>query len=472
MADQKKQPWLMRIVTRSLAVRVIAFSSFWAIIALVVIATIISALFRQVSERGFDSVLSAYLNNVIGSVGLAAEGTLQGSPNLDDLRFLQPQSGWYWAVEPLTDDLGRALRSPSMAEPVPSPSINDVPFNTGFQRSYMAMGPGGETIEVVEAELVVGDQGQVARFRVMGNRSELEDEVSQFVRRLYGYLAIFGLGMIAINVFAILYGLRPLNRVQQALSEIRAGSTQRLEGPFPTEIEALADETNALIDNNRRIVERSRKQVGNLAHSLKTPLAVLMNEGHAVGGERGKLITAQATALQRQLDHYLQRARAAAQRDSLVFRTPVKASLERMARVMGKLNPTIDLEVQFPDDPLIFAGEREDLEEISGNLMENAMKWARTRVCLSAKDAASQGDARGLLIIIEDDGPGIPEERARDALKRGRRLDETKPGTGLGLAIVADLVEEYGGSLALERSSLGGLKVVVALPRAEAQGAS
>lgn len=472
MTDPKTQSWLRRIVSRSLAVRVIAFSSFWAVIALVVIATIISALFRQVSERGFDSVLSAYLNNVIGSVGIAEDGDLQGSPNLDDLRFLQPQSGWYWAVEPVTSDLGGALRSPSMATPIPSPDSGEVPFNTGFQRSYMTVGPGGDTIEVVEAELVVGDQGQVARFRVMGNRSELEEEVSQFVRKLYGYLAIFGLGMIAINVFAILYGLRPLNRVQQALSDIRAGSAQRLEGPFPTEIESLADETNALIDNNRRIVERSRKQVGNLAHSLKTPLAVLMNEGHAVGGERGKLITAQATALQQQLDHYLQRARAAAQRDSLVFRTPVKASLERMARVMGKLNPSIDLQVQFPDELLIFAGEREDLEEISGNLMENAMKWARSRVSLSVEEGETQGDGHGVLILIEDDGPGIPEEKARDALKRGRRLDETKPGTGLGLAIVADLVEEYGGSLALERSSLGGLKAVVSLPRAETQGAS
>ncbi|MBN7755952.1 sensor histidine kinase [Nitratireductor aquimarinus] len=468
MADHNKQSYLRRILSRSLAVRVIAFSSFWAIIALVVIATIISALFRQVSERGFDSVLSAYLNNVIGSVGVAEDGGLQGNPNLDDLRFLQPQSGWYWAVEPVTDDLGRALRSPSMATPIPSPDASRVPFNAGFQRNYKATGPGGDTIQVVEAELVVGDQGQVARFRVMGNRSELEDEISRFIRTLYGYLALFGIGMVAINVFAILYGLRPLNRVQQALSDIRAGTAQRLAGPFPTEIEALADETNALIDNNRRIVERSRKQVGNLAHSLKTPLAVLMNEGDAVGGERGKLITAQAKALQQQLDHYLQRARAAAQRDSLVFRTPVQASLERMARVMSKLNPSIDLQVELPDEVLVFAGEREDLEEINGNLMENAMKWAAGQVALTLEDGGEPGEGRGLRIVIEDDGPGIPEEQARDAVKRGRRLDETKPGTGLGLAIVADLVEEYGGTLALERSVLGGLKAVVTLPRAEA----
>ncbi|MCR4269216.1 ATP-binding protein [Nitratireductor sp. ZSWI3] len=456
------------MLTRSLAVRVIAFSSFWAIIALVVIATIISALFRQVSERGFDSVLLAHLNNVIGSVGASAEGELQGNPNLDDLRFSQPRSGWYWAVEPVTDDLGPALRSASMTSQVPSPSTAAIPFNDSFQRKYLSVGPGGETIEVFEAELLIGDQGQVARFRVMGNRSELEDEVTRFARRLYGYLALFGVGMIAINVFAILYGLRPLNHVQQALSDIRAGTARRLEGPFPREIASLADETNALIDNNRRIVERSRKQVGNLAHSLKTPLAVVLNEGRAVGGERGALITAQAVALQKQLEHYLQRARMAAQRDGLVFRTPVRASLERMARVMGKLNPSIRLETRLPGPDVIFAGEREDLEEINGNLLENAMKWASARVVLRTEEAPSGTASRTFRIIIEDDGPGIPEEQAREAVKRGRRLDENKPGTGLGLAIVTDLVEEYGGSLSLERSSLGGLKAVVELPRAEA----
>lgn len=455
-------------LTRSLAVRVIAFSSFWAIIALVVIATIISALFRQVSQRGFDSVLLAHLNNVIGSVGASDNRRLQGNPNLDDLRYLQPNSGWYWSVEPVTNDLGPALRSASLTGDVPAPSTREVPFNDFFQRNYIAAGPGGHQIEVFEAELVVGDQGQVARFRVMGNRSELEDEIGQFIRQVYGYLAMFGAGMIAINVFAILYGLRPLNRVQQALADIRAGTARRLEGSFPREIAALADETNALIDNNRRIIERSRKQVGNLAHSLKTPLAVVMNEGRAVGGERGALITAQALALQQQLDHYLQRARAAAQRDTLVFRTPVRASLERMVRVMTKLNPAIEFDARLPGADLIFAGEREDLEEINGNLLENAMKWARTRVVLHTELPSSGKGARMLRIIIEDDGPGIPEEQAREAVKRGRRLDETKPGTGLGLAIVTDLVEEYGGAFFLERSSLGGLKAVVELPCVEA----
>lgn len=449
---------------RSLAFRVVGLSSIWAIVALIVIATVISTLFRQVSERGFDSVLSAHLFNLIGSVGLSENGVLSGDPNLGDLRFSEPGSGWYWSVEPVSEGLGEPVQSLSMTEPLPSPSISEVPFNREFRRTYVTSDATGQQIEIMEAEFVLGEDNRIARFRVMGNRSEMEEEVGRFARRLYGYLAVFGLGMIAINVFAILLGLVPLGKVRHALAEIRAGTAERLDGPFPAEIAPLAVETNALIESNRRIVERSRTQVGNLAHSLKTPLAVLMNEGRAIGGEKGRLIGDQAVAMQKQLDHYLQRARVAAQRDSLVFRTPVNALLQRMARVVGKLNPDTELRLSLPEEELIFAGEREDLEEITGNLLENAMKWARSRVVLSARPL--HGDDLGggrFEIAIEDDGPGIPEDKAREALKRGRRLDESKPGTGLGLAIVSDLVEEYGGELTLARSDLGGLKAAVCL---------
>ncbi|TIW89739.1 MAG: histidine kinase, partial [Mesorhizobium sp.] len=224
------------------------------------------------------------------------------------------------------------------------------------------------------------------------------------------------------------------------------------------------NETNALIENNRRIVERSRTQVGNLAHSLKTPLAVLLNEGRALGGAKGQLIAEQAASMQKQVEHYLQRARVAAQRDSVVYRTPVAPLVQRMVRVLQKLNPQTNLSLSLPATEIVFAGEREDLEELLGNLLENAMKWAKSAVLVSVVPLTGKDDPAGLFEIgIEDDGPGIPEDKAREALKRGRRLDETKPGTGLGLAIVADLVNEYGGVLALERSGMGGLKAVVRL---------
>jgi len=446
---------------RSLAFRVIAFSTIWAVVALIVIYTVIATLYRQASERGFESLLSAHLFNLIGSVGVSEPGVLTGGPDLGDLRFSEPNSGWYWAVEPVSQGLSGGLRSLSMTEALPSPSTTEVPFNASFQRNYRMEGIAGEEIEVLESEFVLDAKNRIARFRVMGNRSELESEIGIFDRRLFTYLSLFGFGMIAINAIAILLGLRPLGRVRAALALVREGTAQRLDGRFPAEIEPLANETNALIDNNRRIVERSRTQVGNLAHSLKTPLAVLLNEGRALGGAKGKLIADQAEAMQSQVEHYLQRARVAAQRDSVVYRTPVAPVLQRMVRVMGKLDPDTELSLILPAEDIVFGGEREDLEEIIGNLLENAMKWARGKVQVSASPVLQQP---GLFhIAIEDDGPGIPEERAREALKRGRRLDETKPGTGLGLAIVADLVNEYGGKLMLERSLLGGLKAIVQL---------
>lgn len=448
---------------RSLAFRVVAFSTVWAILALIVIFTLITTLYRQASERGFDSLLSAHLFNLIGSIGISDTGVLTGSPDLGDLRFSEPNSGWYWSVLPASEGVTGERHSSSMTEPIPSPSAAEVPFNSAFQRTYTTDGLDGEELKVFESEFVLDTKNHAARFRVMGNETELEAEISAFQHRLLTYLSLFGVGMISINAIAILFGLQPLRRVRDALAMVREGTAQRLTGRFPVEIEPLANETNALIENNRRIVERSRTQVGNLAHSLKTPLAVLVNEGRALGGAKGQLITEQVGSMQKQVDHYLQRARMAAQRDSVVYRTPVVPLVERMARVMQKLNPQTRLSLSTGGGDIVFAGEREDLEELLGNLLENAMKWAKTTVMVSVTPAPGDDAADLFEIRIEDDGPGIPEEKAREALRRGRRLDETKPGTGLGLAIVADLVNEYGGTLALERSGLGGLKALVRL---------
>lgn len=451
----------MNFGLRSLTLRVIAFSTAWAVLALIVISTVITTLYRESSERGFNSVLSAHLFNLIGSVGVSGGGALTGSPDLGDLRFSQPGSGWYWSVEPVSGDLKGLLRSSSMNETVPSPGVKEVPFNATFQRSYVTQGIAGEELEIFESEFVLDNANRVARFRVMGNRTELESEIDGFERRLFFYLAIFGFGMIAINALAILIGLQPLQRVSAALAQVREGTAKRLTGKFPAEIAPLANETNALIDNNRRIVERSRTQVGNLAHSLKTPLAVLLNESRAIGGPKGKLLADQASAMQQQVEHYLQRARIAAQRDSVVYRTPVVEALTPLVRVIQKLKPAIRLSFATPPHEVLFGGERADLEEIVGNLLENASKWGRSAASLTLVPPESGGATFQLL--VEDDGPGIPDEKVKDVLRRGARLDETKPGSGLGLAIVSDLVKEYGGSLSLGRSALGGLKVTVQL---------
>ena len=449
----------MKFGLRSLSFRVVTFSTLWAVAALVVIATLISSLYRDAAERGFRDLLTAHLYSLVTTVGLSDDGALEGAPDLYDVKFAQPGSGWYWAVEPVSAGVTGAIRSPSMTAAIPAPSVAEVPFDSQFQRLYQVPGLTGERVDVLENDFILDPQNRIARFRVMGNRSELETQISDFETQLYSYLSVFGVSMIAVNALVILFGLRPLDRVRTALSQVREGTASRLDGTFPAEIEPLANETNALIENNRRIVERSRTQVGNLAHSLKTPVAVLLNEGRAMGGARGALIVEQASAMQQQVEHYLQRARIAAQRDSIVYRTPTREALQRLVRVFRKVDAAIELDVVEPGREVIFAGEREDFEEIAGNLLENAMKWAKSRARVGLAEEAGL-----VLLTIEDDGPGIPQDKAREALARGKRLDESKPGTGLGLSIVNDLVREYGGALTLGRSQLGGLRVEVRLP--------
>ncbi|MCQ8781093.1 ATP-binding protein [Mangrovibrevibacter kandeliae] len=446
----------------SVAVRVIGLSTLWAIAAFVVVAGVISTLYGQTASRGFEDLLVAQLYNVVNSVAVAEDGTITGSPDLGDLRYSQPLSGWYWEVTPASANTSGRLASISLGPAdVPSPPQQTVPFDENYRREYEVDGLNGQSLSVVETEVVLDNQNHIARFRVMGDAGLVAADVRQFNRSLGLYLGAFGLGSILINALAILFGLRPLVAVRRALAEVGAGRSDRLRGPFAAEIEPLAVELNAMIDNNRRIVERARTQVGNLAHSLKTPLAVLRNEAAAIGGERGKVVTDQTEHMRVQVQHYLERARLAAQGEGVVFRTPVAATLERLVRVIGKLNPELTIDFVAPDG-IVFAGEQQDLEEVVGNLLENASKWTKSRIALSAASEAGSW----LILTVEDDGPGLSDAEIAVATKRGQRLDEAQPGTGLGLSIVLDTVREYRGGLSLDRSPLGGLRAVVRLPQA------
>ena len=451
-----------RWLPNSLALRAIFFSTVWAAISLAAIASVITALYRNAAEKSFSDILSAQLFNLIAAAEIDESGRLGGAPDLGDIRYQQPNSGWYWSVEPVTPKVTGILKSLSLdGGAIAAPDNKAVPFSREFRRNYLAPGLDGETLEVYESEVELGGEDKIARFRVMGNHNEFEAGIAEFSRSLYFYLVLFGIGSIAVNAFAIWAGLRPLKQVRESLTAVREGKAHRLDGTFPQEIEPLANEMNALIDNNRRIVERSRTQVGNLAHSLKTPLSVIINEGQELGGRQGKIVGEQADAMQTQIRHYLQRARVAAQRDSVVFRAPVQPVIDRMLRVMRKLNPDKSFEQSGSAAAVIFAGETEDFEEMLGNLLENASKWGRERVRVSV-----EGDHSAFSMSIADDGPGLADGQIAEALKRGSRLDETKPGTGLGLSIVADTVREYGGELKLRRSELGGLEVTLRLPRA------
>ncbi|WP_182085611.1 ATP-binding protein [Aureimonas sp. ME7] len=448
---------------RSLTLRVVTLSSVWVVAAFVVFGGLISNLYERTAQSGFEGVVRAQLYNLINSVTVDETGGLEGVPNLGDLRYSQPLSGWYWEVIPASANTQGRLASFSLGpRKIDAQPTELSPFDIQYRRDYRTMGLDGETLYVEEAEVVLDAENHTARFRVMGNASVVESDVAAFDRKMALYLGLFGLGSIVINALAILYGLHPLTKVRRALGAVRSGQADGLKGSFPTEIQPLATEMNALIDSNRRIVERARTQVGNLAHSLKTPIAVLLNEAHSVGGEKGRVIADQGETMRQQVQHYLDRARVAAT-DGAIARTPVLAVLERLLRVMIRLNPQLRCERAFSTDAgeITFAGEQQDLEEMVGNLLENATKYGQGRIMLRLEAIGTDR----LRVVVEDDGPGLSDVEMAEATKRGRRFDERQAGSGLGLSIVADTVLQYRGAFRLSRSKIGGLEAEVILPR-------
>ena len=329
----------------------------------------------------------------------------------------------------------------------------------------------GRRVQVAETEVVLDGEGHAARFRVTGNLAVVEDQIADFSRSLHVALAVFGFGSLLLNGLAILYGLKPLVRAREALGKVRNGEAERLEGEFPREIQPLANEMNALIESNLRIVDRARMQVGNLAHSLKTPIAVLLNESNLIDKQQGDVVRAQAEAMQAQVQSYLHRARIAAQRDSVLARTEAEPVLERLVRVMRKLNKDIEFTLTVDPADAKLAMEQQDMEEIVGNLLENAARYAKARVTVSvtpveveAERSPDPARKSWIELLVEDDGPGLNDDEAAKALKRGMRLDESMPGTGLGLSIVNEIVSEYHGRLQLMRGTNGGLRVRMLLP--------
>ncbi|KRD64114.1 HAMP domain-containing histidine kinase [Ensifer sp. ENS10] len=457
---------------RSLTARVLAVSTVWAVVALVVIGVVISELYRQGSERGFKDLLRAQLFNVVNSISVNEKTVLSGSPQLGDLRFSQPQTGWYWIVDPIGEFDTPPLISTSLGNgKLPIASVDEVPFDTGYVRFYTTKDPFGNEVEVSETEVVLDIQGHTARFRVAGNRDVLEADINRFTRNLTIALSIFGLGGLGVNALTILFGLRPLDQVRRSLEKIRTGESERLDGAFPREIQPLANEVNALIDSNRRIVERARMQVGNLAHSLKTPIAVLLNEARVLDASHGELVRSQVDAMQMQVQSYLSRARIAAQRESVLARTEAQPALERLVRVMRKLNPEKQVHLSINPPGLVLAMELQDVEETVGNLLENAARHARGEVWLNVRPApvelhAKEPGRQWIVLDIDDDGPGLNPDQIALAMKRGKRLDESKPGTGLGLSIVSEIVREYQGTITLSRRDEGGLRAQLLLPAA------
>lgn len=473
----------------SLTVRVLLYTTLWALIGLVIIGFVISGLYTRGAERNLQDLLRTQLYSVVNSISIKADDkSLQGDPPMNDLAFQQPASGWYWEAIPLGDYKADRRTSDNMAGiEVATPPNTEVPFNTRFERYYSAKDSAGNDVRVAEAEISieedVGDEVsdltrsdtadsvyRSVRFRMIGNHAVVGEDVGQFNRSLFFALALFGAGSLALNAIVILIGLRPLDGMRRSLMSIRDGRAERLEEDLPREIQPMAQEVNALIESNRRVMERARMQVGNLAHSLKTPIAVLLNDAEQMQPPHRDLVRSQAEIMRGQVQSYLNRARIAAQRDSILARTEVAPVLERLVRVMRKLNPDLEFVLSVKPKGLRLAMEAQDLEETIGNLVENAARFARKRVAVAAAPAPAgmSGDDEmrrsWVRILIDDDGPGLEAGQITEAMKRGRRLDESKPGTGLGLSIVSEIVSEYKGRFGLSRAPAGGLRAELVLP--------
>ncbi|MGI9407540.1 MAG: ATP-binding protein, partial [Hyphomicrobiaceae bacterium] len=353
--------------------------------------------------------------------------------------------------------------------------VLDVPFETALavpeqQFRFMRItGPAGKSLRVISQIYppLSSSQNPHFLFTVTGSLEEVDSVVKDFAATVAITFSVLAAGLIAAIFFQVKFGLRPLKQIERGLSQIRAGEAERLEGEMPTEIEPLQDEINKLITSNHDIVERARTHVGNLAHALKTPLSVITNEARATSGGLASKVAEQAAVMRDQIDTYLDRARMVARSGVISDVTPVAPIAQSLARALGRIHEDkgIEIAVDCPDD-LRFQGEKQDLEELLGNLMDNACKWAKSRVVLEARAAAPSDKGEDQLkIVVSDDGPGLTVEQRTVAKKRGLRLDESKPGSGLGLSIVRDLVTLYDGTFELERANLGGLAAELTLPR-------
>ncbi|NWH09195.1 MAG: sensor histidine kinase [Alphaproteobacteria bacterium] len=458
----------------SLQFRLIAGAGIWTFAGLIAGGILLSSIFRSAVERSFDAQLIADMDILITAVDPQPGGTLILTRPLADPRYANLFSGSYWQISLVPGNASAraevVLRSGSLWD-----KALDLPPGEpeAGERVGVVGGPEHQDLRFIERKIAFpqlsaaqSDRGpQTFLFVVAGDRRTIEDEISAFNTTLASSLAVLGLGLLIAVLIQVQVGLNPLRRVGEALAAIRSGRAQRLVGKFPAEIAPLAGEINALLAHNAEVLARARTHVGNLAHSLKTPLTVLSNEAQLHKGALADTVKKQTIAMRRQVDHYLARARAAATADVLGARTEIAPVVQDIARTLEKIHDRrgIEITVDMPE-ALAFRGERQDLEELIGNLLENACKWARTEVALEARSLGRQR----LEIAVSDDGPGISSaERAR-VLERGERLDETVPGSGLGLGIVRDIARLYGGDIALDASArLGGLKAVLILPQAE-----
>ena len=452
----------------SLATRLFVSATAWVVVILAITGVILSSVYRDATERAFDRRLNLYLRTLIAEVATPDEPADRQFQSLGEPLFDLPLSGWYWQITRTDTEKGETRASRSLWDKkLPKLEEHGAELSAAGIRLGYVDGPEGQSLRMVERPVDLGADGKFL-VSVAGDATEIFDETRSFDYYLGGTFAALGIVLLLTTIFQVRYGLAPLKRISDAIADIRSGRAERLEGRFPVEIAPLARETNALIDANREIVERSRTHVGNLAHAIKTPLSVIVNEAaaHATDPFASKVLE-QADLMRDQVAHHLERARIAARATIVSTITDVAPVIEALRRTMEKIHRDRDLSIEAKADPAArFRGERQDLEEMVGNLVDNACKWAASQVFIEVVVVSPEAPGAGpkLRIVVDDDGRGLSEAERAQVSRRGQRLDESKPGSGLGLSIVTDLAGLYGGNLTLGNAPIGGLRAELGLP--------
>lgn len=439
--------------SRSLASRLLAASLAGSTLLLVAGGATLAFAFRRSAEATFDSHLVAWHDAVVASLHVDDTGRLRLESELGDPRFEQIFSGWYWQVR---TDAGETLAS---SQSLWDATLDDSAVAAESSATVALTGPRGQSLRGLLREVTVPREERRLRVLVAGSASELRREIDRFDVLLLAALGTLGAGMVGLTVLQLRSISSPLAALTRELAEVKNGSRERVHAQAPRELAPLVTSLNELLAHDAELVSKARAQAADLAHALKTPLSLILAEAEELADDRGRRIARHADAMRR---HIVFRLTTATPRPAVASqRTAVRPVVTAIGETLSRLYPQIQIECAV-DANAWFPGAREDLEEIVGNLLENACKWARARVRV---DGGERGGRMAL--AVDDDGPGLDTTQFASVLERGVRLDEQAPGSGLGLAIAADVVKLHGGTLRSARSELGGLRVELSVGSGE-----
>lgn len=443
--------------TGSLSRRIILIAAGWIVVLLSLGGFALDRTLTGLVSRNFDQQLEYVMNAMIASAEIGPDGEVFFNRPLGDQRFLEPNSGRYWQVSGQGHEnfASRSLWDRGLA--IKGDHFDKAPH---LYNSYQF---NDEPLRIIERSVILPDSLTRWKFAVGASREELDEQISR-IRSILGWsFLVLGLGLFLMAALQSWYGLGPLRRVRLAIQHLRTTGQNRVTEPLPLEVQPLVQELNALLAHSEKQAEEARTHAGNLAHALKTPLTVVMNAATAKAPDLSDTVIREAAVMRRQVDHHLARARAVGRRAVGMSRAGVAESVEAVLRAVTVLYEKTRFDLDGNRTAAV-AIERQDLDEILGNLIENAAKYGGGSVFVTIDPT---GEPDWCEVWVEDDGLGIPEAERTRIFDRGARLDTGKPGTGLGLAIVRDVAEIYGGSVALDESEdLGGLLVKLRLPRA------